>query len=69
MCNRNYQSRQATLITEQKTTKIIQILEDFRVDLPNAKNRIDPEVEDMKIETNPHEVLNAIDISHAKKVL
>jgi uncharacterized membrane protein len=64
---RAHLSLQATLLAERKATKIITILEELRLDLPEVKNRIDPEIEDMKIETDPHEVLNAIDVQQTHK--
>ena len=51
---------QVNLLTEQKTTKIIQLLEELRRDLPSVANRHDAEVEDMQKPTNPHAVLDAI---------
>jgi uncharacterized membrane protein len=64
---RSHLNLQATLLAERKTTKIIKILEELRLDLPEVRNRIDPEIEEMKIETDPHEVLNALDIQQAQK--
>ncbi len=43
------------------------LMEELRMDLPNVKNRIDPETEEMKMETDPHEVLNAIDLEQIHK--
>lgn len=51
---------QVNLLTEQKTTKLIQLLEELRVDLPIVKNRDDPEVDALKQPTNPNEVLAAM---------
>jgi len=56
---------QVNLLAEQKTTKVIQLLEELRQDSPNIKNRHDPEVDKMRMQTNPHAVLDAIE---AKKV-
>jgi uncharacterized membrane protein len=64
---RDHLNLQATLLAEQKTTKIINLLEELRRDLPNVKNRVDPEIEDMKIDTNPHEVLSALDEQQSQK--
>lgn len=64
---RAHLSLQATLLTERKATKIISLLEELRGDLPNVKNRIDPEAEDMRTETDAHEVLNAIDVEQIHK--
>lgn len=52
---------QVNLLTEQKTTKLIQLVEELRRDLPMVKNRHDPEAEALKQPTNPHQVLAALD--------
>ncbi len=52
---------QVTLLTEQKTTKLIQLVEELRRDLPMVKNRHDPEAEVLKQPTDPHQVLAALD--------
>jgi uncharacterized membrane protein len=52
---------QVTLLTEQKTTKLIQLVEELRRDLPMVKNRHDPEAEALKQHTDPHQVLAALD--------
>ena len=51
---------QVNLLTEQKTSKIIQLLEELRRDLPSVANRHDAEVEEMQKPTDPHAVLDAI---------
>ncbi|MHB8743830.1 MAG: DUF1003 domain-containing protein [Sulfuricaulis sp.] len=52
---------QVTLLTEQKTTKLIQLIEELRHDLPMVKNRHDPEAEVLKQHTDPRQVLAAMD--------
>ena len=52
---------QVNLLTEQKTTKIIELLEELRRDLPMVKDRHDPEAAAMQQPTNPREVLAALD--------
>jgi uncharacterized membrane protein len=52
---------QVNLLSEQKTTKVIQLLEELRKDLPDVRNRHDPEVDTMQMQTNPHAMLNAIE--------
>lgn len=52
---------QVNLLTEQKTTKIIQLLEELRRDLPSVADRHDAEVEEMQKPTDPHAVLEAIE--------
>lgn len=49
------------LLTEQKTAKLIDLLEELRRDLPNVKNRHDPEVLAMQQSMNPELVLAALD--------
>jgi uncharacterized membrane protein len=60
---------QVTLLAEQKTTKIIQLLEELRGDMPNVKNRTDPSTEQLKVETDHVAVLDAIDAQAAAKHL
>lgn len=52
---------QVNLLAEQKTTKVIQLLEELRRDLPDVRNRHDPEVDTMQMQTNPHAMFNAIE--------
>lgn len=52
---------QINLLTEQKVTKIINLIEELRRDLPMVKNRHDPGVTAFQAPTNPHEVLAALD--------
>jgi uncharacterized membrane protein len=58
---------QVNLLTEQKSTKIIQLLEELRRDLPSVANRHDAEVEEMQKPTDPHAVLNAIETKRTDK--
>lgn len=58
---RTHLDLQVNLLTEQKTTKLIQLIEELRRDLPMVKNRHDPEAEAMKQHTDPHQVLTALD--------
>ncbi len=57
---------QVNLLTEQKTSKIIQLLEELRRDLPSVANRHDAEVEEMKKPADPHAVLDAIKTMHGE---
>ncbi|MEP6782902.1 MAG: DUF1003 domain-containing protein [Acidobacteriota bacterium] len=59
---------QVNLLTEQKTTKIIQLLEELRRDLPSVADRHDAEVEEMQKPTDPHAMLNAIETKRADDV-
>jgi uncharacterized membrane protein len=53
---------QVNLLTEQKTSKIIRLLEELRRDLPSVADRHDAEVEEMQKPADPHAVLDAIKI-------
>ncbi len=57
---RRHLDLQITLLTERKVSKIIELLEDLRYDLPSVKNRIDPEAEAMKEPVDPHTALTAL---------
>lgn len=50
-----------TLLTEQKVAKLIDLLEELRRDLPNVKNRHDPEAASLQQSMNPELVLAALD--------
>ena len=60
-------SLQVNLLTEQKATKTIQLLEELRLDLPNVRNRLDPEIAKMQMQTDTHAVLDAIEAQHTDK--
>ncbi len=50
-----------TLLTEQKAAKLIDLLEELRRDLPNVRNRDDPEAVALQQPMNPDQVLAALD--------
>jgi len=50
-----------TLLTEQKAAKLIDLLEELRRDLPNVRNRRDPEAAALQQSMNPDLVLAALD--------
>jgi uncharacterized membrane protein len=50
-----------TLLTEQKAAKLIDLLEELRRDLPNVRNRHDPEAAALQQSMNPNLVLAALD--------
>jgi uncharacterized membrane protein len=50
-----------TLLTEQKTAKLIDLLEELRRDMPNVKDRHDPEAAALQQSMKPHQVLAALD--------
>ena len=48
------------ITSEQKTAKIIQLIEELRRDMPQVQNRIDPEAAAMALPANPEVMLEAI---------
>jgi uncharacterized membrane protein len=52
---------QVNLLTEQKVTKLIDLIEELRRDLPMVKNRDDPNAAAFQQPTDPHQVLAALD--------
>lgn len=46
-----------SLLTEQRTAKIIGLLEELRRDMPSVHNRLDLEAEALTKTVDPHEVL------------
>ncbi len=51
---------QINLLTEQKIAKLISLVEELRIDLPNVKNRDDLEAETMKQATDPQAILGIL---------
>ena len=58
---REQMTLEATLLTEQKTRKIIELLEELRRDSPGVRDREDVEALQMATKADPHEVLAVID--------
>lgn len=54
-------SLQLNLLTEQKVAKLIALIEELRRDLPNVKNRYDPNADMMKEPADPHAVMEALE--------
>jgi uncharacterized membrane protein len=54
------------ILSEQKTAKVIQLLEEVRRDNPLIRNRVDQEAEVMAQPADPKSVLNVIKETHAK---
>lgn len=48
------------LLTEQKTAKLINLVEELRGDLPNVRNRHDPEAAELQQSMNPELVRGAL---------
>ena len=59
--HRSYLELQVNLMAEEKTTKLIALMEELRRDLPNMRNRIDTEAELMSHTVDPHAVLTALE--------
>jgi uncharacterized membrane protein len=58
---REQMTLELTLLTEQKTAKIIALMEEMRRDMPQLHNRIDQEARDMSAPADPNAVLGAIE--------
>lgn len=52
---------QVNLLTEEKTSKIIELLDQLRRDLPNVKNKVDDETEELSKPADAKAVLEAIE--------
>lgn len=52
---------QVNLLTEQKTAKLIELVEELRRDLPNVRDRLDIEAEIMARTAEPQKVIAALD--------
>ena len=52
---------QMSLLVEQRTAKIIDLLEELRRDLPNVHDRVDAEAEALTQSVDPHEVLATLE--------
>jgi uncharacterized membrane protein len=52
---------QVNLLTEQKVTKLIHLIEELRRDLPNVKDRHDPQATAMQERADTAQVLSAIE--------
>lgn len=58
---REHLDLKVTLLTEQKAAKLIDLLEELRRDLPNVRDRHDPEATALQQAMNPELVLAALD--------
>lgn len=52
---------QMGLLSEQKTAKLIALIEELRRDIPNVKDRHDVEAEVMQQSTDPHTVMDILE--------
>jgi uncharacterized membrane protein len=62
---RDHLELQVNMLAEQKTAKIIALLEELREDMPNVRNRVDREAEAMTHAIDAREVLDAFDEQQA----
>jgi uncharacterized membrane protein len=51
---------QISLLTEQKVTKLIHLMEELRIDLPGVRMRDDPHVSELKKSADPAQVASAL---------
>ena len=58
---RQHLDLKVTLMTEQKAAKLIDLLEELRRDLPNVKDRHDPDAAALRQSMNPDLVIAALD--------
>lgn len=59
---------QLNLLSEQKIAKMISLIEELRRDLPEVKNRYDPEAEVMKQAADPQMVMDTLEKSLAEEL-
>jgi uncharacterized membrane protein len=52
---------QINLLTERKVAKLIDMLDAIRRDLPSVPTHDDPEVDELRTHTNPHDVARALE--------
>ena len=58
---REHLELQMSMLTEQRTAKIIDLLEELRRDMPSVHNRVDLEAEALTKTVDPHEVLTTLE--------
>jgi uncharacterized membrane protein len=61
-------SLQLNLLTEQKIAKLIALVEELRADIPDVKDRYDPEVEEMQQAADPQVVMNVLENTLAEEL-
>jgi uncharacterized membrane protein len=52
---------QFVVLVEQRTAKIVGLLEELRIDLPNVRDRVDDDAEVLKEHTKPEVILEALE--------
>jgi uncharacterized membrane protein len=58
---RSHLDLQINLLAEQKTAKLIALIEELRRDMPTVRDRVDPVAEVMKEAIDPHAVMTAME--------
>ena len=59
--HRSHLELQINLLTEQRSAKIISLLEELRRDMPTVANRVDLEADALSSPGSPHAIMEAID--------
>ena len=57
---RRHLDLQVTLLTERKVSKLIELVEDLRKDIPSVDDPKDPEAQAMKEPVDPHTALTSL---------
>lgn len=60
---RRHLDLQVSLLVEHKVSKVIELLEELRRDIPSVENRHDPQAEAMKENIDPHAVIASLNES------
>jgi uncharacterized membrane protein len=60
---RRHLDLQINLIVERKVSKVIELVEELRRDMPIVRDRFDPQAEAMQENVDPHEVLSSLNDS------
>jgi uncharacterized membrane protein len=60
---RRHLDLEIALITDRKVSKLIELVQTLREDMPQVTNHYDPEAEAMKEKTDPDQVLNTLEHS------
>jgi uncharacterized membrane protein len=58
---RSHLELQVSLLSEQRMAKLISLVEELRVDLPNVRNRSDPVADDMKAPVDANKLAEALE--------
>lgn len=64
---RSHLELQVNLLSEKKAAKIIQLLEELRGDLPNVKQRHDPDANVLQKSPDPESIVDALEARDAER--